>query len=179
MMKKLIIISLMLWTVSIADGQIFVGGQLGFNSIHNGETGVTQSVFKVSPGIGITLTKKWSFCFGLTYLTKEDEYNKFYISPSMRYTAFGIGDVSFIIDTGFDYASGKDKTREPGRQKFSEWNANIKPGIVLNFSDRVWFVAHIAQIGFRQEKWEYTKPTNAFGVGVDMDDVDLGLYFSF
>ena len=158
---------------------MFVGGTLGFNSIHNGETGETQGVFKVSPGIGITLTQKWSFCLGVTYLNKESEYNKFYVSPSMRYSAFGIGSVSFIVDTGFDYAIGKDKSRQSGHQKFNEWNVNVKPGIVLNFSDRVWFVAHIAQIGFKREKWENTKATTAWGAGMDMDNIDMGLYFSF
>lgn len=174
-----IILALMILVATKAQAQVFVGGTVGFNSIHNGETGTTQSVVKVSPGIGITLTGKWSFCFGLTYLNKEDEYSKFYVSPSMRYTAFSLGSVSFILDTGFDYATGRDKSREQGNQKFQECNVNIKPGIVLCFSDRVWFVAHIAQLGYNWTKWERTKPTTALGGGIDMDHIDMGLYFSF
>jgi len=85
----------------------------------------------------------------------------------------------FILDSGFDYATGKDKTRQTDRQKFNEWNVNVKPGVVLNFSDRVWFVMHIAQAGFRSEKRENAKATTAWGLGMDMDHADLGLYFSF
>ena len=177
-MKKILLLFMLFVTIQ-AKSQIFVGGSVGYNSIHNDESGNTQAVFKISPGIGITLTKKWSLCLGVTYLNKEEEYNKFHISPSIRYTAFGIGTVSFIFDTGFDYATGKDKTHELGKQKFNEWNINMKPGIVLNFSDRVWFVAHIAQLGFKREKWENSKRTTVWGAGIDMDNIDMGLYFSF
>lgn len=71
----------------------------------------------------------------------------FFVAPQTKSLSFIGGAVVY------------NPKNESEKQEFNERNINVKPGVVLSFFDRIWFMADITQLGFKQEKWKSPKTT--------------------
>ena len=171
-----------------ASAQIWVGGEVGFNTWKTTEDGATLgkgNQFVVAPEVGYKLNDKLDVAvlIGFAHAKNANELfnyeipafenaNGFKLNPYLRYTFAKAGNFSFFADGGFTYAllhpCGDNKS-------YNAWEIAIKPGIAYALSDKVSIVAHVGNIGYEFVKHGDWKQ-NEFGLGLDGNDISFGCY---
>lgn len=184
-MKKLILAAFVAVASLTASAQIWVGGEVGFNTWKESNPTDKGHQFVVAPEVGYKLTDKLDVAvlIGFAHAKNADELfnyeipdfdyaNGFKLNPYLRYTFAKAGNFSFFADGGFTYAllhiCGDSKS-------FNYWDISVKPGIAYSLSDKVSLVAHVGYIGYqftKKDDWKH----NQFGVGLDGNDISLGCY---
>lgn len=198
-MKKMILAAFVAVASLTASAQIWVGGEVGFNTSKskiNGAEWKKGSNFIVAPEVGYKLTDKLDvavlvgyahaentaeiFNYDLTDVSDDlinavDVANGFKLNPYLRYTFAKAGNFSFFADGGFSYAllhvCGDSKSA-------NAWEIAIRPGISYALSDKVSLVAHVGYAGWQFVKKDDFKK-NAFGANVDGNNISLGCYVNF
>lgn len=183
-MKK-ILIAVFVAAVSLsANAQVWVSGQLGFNTSKNSFDGTTISKahnFTLAPEIGYKLSDNIDVALQIGYAhAKSTENktnvisNKFMIFPYVRYSFATAGDFSFFVDGGFGYAlthyCGNDKST-------NTWEIALKPGVSYALSEKFGLVAHVGYLGWGFEKYDKNK-TNTVGLNADLSTISFGGYIN-
>lgn len=188
-MKK-ILIAVFIAAVSLsANAQVWVSGQLGFNTARTSVDGTTLSKgrnFTIAPEVGYKLNDKLDIAMKIGYahaknstlfnynlgIDQDFTANGFQIAPYVRYTFAKAGNFSFFADGGFGYAlihvNGYDKS-------VHAWEIAIEPGVSYALSDKFGLVAHVGNIGWQYAKYDKLK-SNAVGVNANLSTISFGAY---
>ena len=174
-MKKFLLIALLAVSAVAAKAQVYVGGQVGF--WHNDDAKTTNII--IAPEVGYTFNEKWSAGVALQYgHYKADEYkmDAFTISPYARYTYFKSGIVNLFVDGGVDFAVAKPKDGDSA----TGFGIGFKPGVSLNVTENVSFVAHFGFLGYQDADDELSDVvTKGFGFDFSGNKLEFGFYYNF
>lgn len=143
-----------------ANAQMWVGGNLGFNTektkFEDTEFSSGTS-FEIAPEVGYNLNEKWAVALALgyghydagivTFAGKEVSViiNTFSIKPYVRYTFVKAGNFSAFCDGVLDYSTTHVNGVE---NNLNSWGLAVTPGIAYAISPKVSLVAHVGEIGY-------------------------------
>jgi len=175
-MKKLFLTMIVACMTMAASAQVYLGGSVGLTGEKNGTTDKSTTYFTIAPEIGYNLSDSWAIGTKIAYYSKEDVSNQFAFAPYVRYTPWKLGQVSIFVDGGATIGFGKDKTID---KSFTSWNIGVQPGIAVNLTEKLSFVAHFGQFGYGQTKYKDIKADSKYGFGLDLSSVSFGLFFNF
>ena len=188
-MKKIILMAAFAVASVAASAQVYVGGGIGFSSekaAHAEGVDVDAlNTIKILPEVGYKLDDKMAVGIGLGFVHAKQGDNKstsFSIAPYFRYTFVKWGNVGLFADAQFAYEHVKDELVVAGQKveaKSNAWSLGIKPGVSVDLSENVTFLAKVGWLGYRSEKPEGMKASSEFGVGVDATDLSFSMLFNF
>ena len=170
-MKKIILMAAMAVATMTANAQVWMGGRLGYD--FDKLNGFKTNTINVAPEVGFTLSDNWDIAVALNYACEFGDApteNRFAINPYARYTFVKFDMVSFFLDGGFNVGA----TKVSGQDAATTWGIGIRPGLAVKLSDKVSLVSHLGNLGY-----QHSKNHNHFGIGVDNNMIDFGMYFSF
>lgn len=162
-MKKIFMIAAMAVAAVTANAQVWIGGNLGFNTetskveIAGFSTDNTTSNFEIAPEIGYNLSDQWAVAIALGYahtegtsMTFGDEtvtgnINAFTIKPYARYTFVKAGNFSAFCDGYVSYSTAHMQNVE---NNINTFGIGLAPGIAYAVSPKVTLVAHVGKLGY-------------------------------
>lgn len=177
-MKKLFLTFVAAIISLSASAQGYVGGEVGFwrNFSDN------KTTFSVAPEVGYNLSDTWAMGVTFQYVhayEKGVKINAVTFDPYARFTYAKLGPVNLFLDGGFGIAVYKEKDADDSNVG---WNVGIKPGVAVNLTDKLSFVAHIGFLGYRDSNddhpWAYYGD-DGFGFDISGNDLTFGLYYNF
>jgi len=175
-MKK-IFASLVVLFVSVAvNAQVYVGGGIGFSNVENTADDSKVTTFAIKPEIGYKLDSKWDIGTTLDFeYAKKGDYKatSFAVAPYVRYNAFKVGAVTFFADASAEIAALK----VDGGDSFSGWSIGIKPGVSVDVTKKLSFVAHAGHIGYFDT--EEINNLKGFEAGISTENLTFSLLWNF
>lgn len=177
-MKKIVLTMMAAMVAVVMDAQIYVGGAVGFQTVsHDGDS---ETAFTLKPEVGYNLNEDWAIGMAVGYGETGKDLTKvktFIINPYVRYNAVKLDKVTLFLDGSFAYQSIDPKAS----YKTNEWGIGVKPGLAVALTDHLSFVSHLGFVGYESSKPDFdgAKATNTFGVAIDANSLDFGLYFNF
>lgn len=182
MKKFLLMIAVALVSVA-ASAQVYVGGEVSYWRNHQDN----NTTFSIAPEVGYTLSDKWGIGVSLEYahnytglqshLTEGQKVNSFSVNPYARYTYAKLGPVNLFLDGGFEFATAKIKDAD---DSYTAWNIGIKPGVAVNLTKKLSFVAHVGFLGYQDADDELASTIDrGFGFHLSGNDLKFGLYYNF
>ena len=170
-----------------ANAQVYVGGNVGIASSKIGDADAVTT-YKVLPEIGYNINQNWAI--GTTAgwgkgnpVKIEDEpqknQNYFTVEPYVRYTFVRSKYINAFVDGGFGYTHVNHA--HGAAASVNAWSVGVKPGISVNLSPKVSFVAHVGFAGWKSAKADVdgAKSSDAWGVDLDGNNVTFGVYYNF
>lgn len=200
-MKKVILalfVTILFSSASKAQevGEIWLGGQVGYSTSQHGDDDRVRN-FKILPEAGYQISKKWGVGVALGYVYSEDpsdvtaisdsflgegKINYFKFSPFARYTVLSIlrqQQVALFIDGGIDYTHGKE---DNSSTTINGYGVGLRPGIKVNFTDNFAFVSKVGFLGYEHSQIKqsnFKQNKDSFRFGADLDQITIGLHYSF
>lgn len=175
-MKK-IFASLVVLFVSVAvNAQVYVGGGIGFSNVENTADDSKVTTFAIKPEIGYKLDSKWDIGTTLDFeYAKKGDYKatSFAVAPYVRYNAFKVGAVTFFADASAEIAALK----VDGGDSYSGWSIGIKPGVSVDVTKKLSFVAHAGHIGYFDT--EEINNLKGFEAGISTENLTFSLLWNF
>ena len=181
-MKKVMMTLVAALMTVAASAQVYVGGSLGIGSVKLGANDAKTS-FKIVPEIGYNINDEWAVGLAIGYqqgecklgkadYLQETEMKLFGVNPYVRNTFLRTKYVNVFVDGGLTYQTVKDFG--------SDFQIGLKPGVAVNFNDKLSFVAHIGFIGYETFSPKGDgKSSNTVGVDLDGNNITFGLYWNF
>lgn len=195
-MKKFFMTAALAVAALAANAQVYVGGE--FNLWRNTEHSANTTNFKVAPEIGYILDddSEIGVAVGYNHIYNGNhngstKNNSFSIAPYYRYNFLKLKNVNLFVEAGFGVATGKVKTTVKGAgQEVSvesdaanSYEFGLKPGVAVNLSNKVSFVAKAGFFGYRTTNDAAGHANvfgeNGFGVGLNSNDLSFGLVYKF
>lgn len=186
-MKKILVfaIAAMISVCASAKG-LYVGGQAGF--WHESDDRSSVNTLSILPEIGYNLSDEWAIGstigYEMSHVCGWSSTHIFEISPYARYTYFksNNGLVSLFLDGGAGVGLGW--THYKGGDDSDTaciWNIGIKPGVALNLSKNVSFVAHIGMLGYQgaNDAARDGGYKSEGGLLLNGNNISLGFYVNF
>lgn len=165
------------------SAQVYVGGSIGVASVAD-KANESQTVYKFVPEIGYNLNDDWAVGVELGYqkgacslgegvFGQDTDTELFSIAPYARYTFVKSKLVNLFVDGGIGIGSYKDLG--------TQFMLGFKPGVALNLTESLSFVAHVGYVGMESFNWEQKGLDTITNVGVSLDNTNLtfGLYYNF
>ena len=186
-MKKIILMAAFAVASVAASAQVYVGGGIGFSSnkaAHAEGVDVDAvNTIEILPEVGYKLDDKMAVGIGLGFVNAKQGDNKstsFSIAPYFRYTFVKWGNVGLFADAQFAYENTKVEVNNV-EAKSNAWSLGIKPGVSVDLTEKVTFLAKVGWLGYRSEKPDADgmKASSEFGVGVDATDLSFSMLFNF
>ena len=178
-MKKIVMMAVMAVAAVSANAQVWVGGEVGFNTstntvkISDVSVDKTTNNFVLAPEVGYNLNEKWAVAMKLGFIhsdnnaevtelinnsgvfpfnLKSTATNAFSINPYARYTFVKAGNFSFFVDGGVGYASVHVNGMSDYCNNINQFNVGINPGVTYAVSPKVSLVAHVGDLSY-QNMW--------------------------
>ena len=176
-MKKILMTIAAAFVATAMSAQVYVGGNVGFSTTsHDGES---VSKFSIVPEVGYNLDENWAVGIALGYSQSgkgDNKMKEFQISPYARYTFAKFNKVNLFVDGGLGYVH-----EDFAGEKINTFRVGFKPGVAVNLTDQLSFVAHVGFFGYQNEKLDEkgAKATHTYTAAVDRNDLTFGLYFNF
>ncbi|WP_299180619.1 outer membrane beta-barrel protein [uncultured Aquimarina sp.] len=193
-MKKLILTAIAVFTLTFvnaqdggfAKGDIFVSGSFGYNSTSTGD--IKNNSFEFTPRVGFFVSENIAVGARLGFTTSKQEapftediknnsfnagaFGRYYFTPSSKFSVFG--------EVAFEYASSKQE-QGTGELKINGFGLNVGPGVSYFLSDHFALEAFWGALAYATAKPDIdgADSTNAVSVGLDLDDINLGLVYKF
>jgi hypothetical protein len=181
-MKKVMMTLVAALMTVAASAQVYVGGSLGIGSVKLGANDAKTS-FKIVPEVGYNINDEWAVGLAIGYqqgecslgkgeYMQDTEMKMFGVNPYVRNTFLHTKYVNVFVDGGLTYENIKDFG--------NNFQVGLKPGIAVNFNDKLSFVAHIGFIGYETFSPKGDgKSSNTVGVDLDGNNITFGLYYNF
>lgn len=162
-------------------GDWWIGGSVGvdYTKVKNGNE-VTK--FNILPEAGYAFSDRWAVGMSLGYV--HDEYmsgadkvkrDGFKINPFARWSFYRSNFANLFLDGGAGYTYIDNKFTDKETNAFE---VGIRPGVMVNVSDRVSILGKFGFLGYEYDKTGSTK-TNRFAANFDLDQIQLGVNFRF
>lgn len=184
-MKKIMMTLAAVAVAATMNAQVYVGGGIGFQTSKQGDD--KNTLITVMPEFGYNLDESWAVGITLGYGHSKDTAKKgsvessvktdvFQISPYARYTFAKFDKVNLFIDGGVDYVHTKI-----GDAKNNAFGVGLKPGVAVNLTEKLSFVAHVGFLGYTYAKDDFdgAEAENTFGFDLDGNDLKFGIYYNF
>lgn len=190
MKKVLLTLVVTLMTIS-ASAQIYLGGEVG--SWRDWEDGANKTSVTLRPEIGYNLDENWAIgtTIGWQYNYygnavnptngKSLKVNTLIVAPYARYTFLKLNNVNLFLDGGFGFATSKVK----GFDAVNSWEVGVKPGVSVNLTDKLSFIAHCGFLGYRTADQSVGNVSispfgeNGFGFSAKATDLSFGFIWNF
>ena len=193
-MKKVILLSIIMFVAVAANAQLYVGGSVGVSTSKykaEGSTDVVSSAsFNIFPDFGYRLNNKLdiglSFGYGASrnpssYIGgEEDKSTDWEIAPYLRYNLVRFGKLSVLgravvfggrskADVYVSGGLGSVKTES----KISYYGLDIKPVMTYSLSDRFDLLADLnfLSLSLYQTKKDGSGTTTRFNFGIDSNNI--------
>ena len=170
-----------LLAVVSVDAQVFVGGSVNVEAEDNKRTETTSTKFSIEPEIGYMFNDKWGVGvkFGYGQSGKGDgKTTTFRLGYYLRYSYATFDKVNLFLDGGGMAENEKVKAND-----YKDVRADIgfKPGVSVNLTDRLSFVAHLGFIGWNFEGTDKDGDDgiNTWRLSFDATQLNFGLYYNF
>ncbi|WP_378174534.1 porin family protein [Aquimarina sp. SS2-1] len=191
-MKKLILTAIAVFTLTFvnaqdggfAKGDIFVSGSFGYDSESTGDN--KNNTFSITPRVGFFVTENITVGARLGYTTQKIEvgggetkinalnagaFGRYYFTPSNKFSIFG--------ELGLDYVSAKTEIASTDSTT-DGFGINVGPGVSYFISDHFALEAFWGALGYATAKADgAADSTDLFTIGLDLDDINLGLVYKF
>lgn len=188
-MKKLLFTLAAVVISLTASAQVYLGGEVGFWRNYD----ANHTNFSLVPEIGYNLDENWAIGTTIGYdynYAKGIKVNSFEVAPYARYTFVKFDNVSLFLDGGFGFATSKAKYKSYSSDSYNSWEIGIKPGVKVDLTSKLSFIAHIGFLGYRDNDdisaadYKLSVPTGAFGekgfgFKVNGNDLKFGLLYNF
>ncbi len=177
-MKKIVLAAFVAVASLSANAQVWVGGQVGFQSKEVND--VETTTFQVLPEIGYTLNDSWDLAIALgedySKVKDHDALSSFVVNPYARYTFAKTGNVSFFLNMGFSIKTGDFYSANLGKTYAdeTEWGIGIAPGVKFDASDKVSLVATLGGLGYTAADDDH-----AFGFNANGNALQFGVQYHF
>ena len=178
-MKKILMTMAAMLVTMTMSAQVYVGGEVGFNSVsHDGNS---TTAFTLKPEVGYVLDDNWALglAFGYSESGKNSTKVKtLSVNPYARFTFAKFDHVNLFLDGGFDFTNVDSKS---AGHKTNNFGIGVKPGVAVNLNEKISFVAHCGFLGYKTSKPDYdgAKSTDTVGFDFDANNITFGLYFNF
>ncbi len=182
-MKKFLMTIAAVFVAMNMSAQVYVGGSVGVASVTD-NLNESQTVYKFVPEIGYNLNDDWAVGVELGYqkgacnlgngaFGQDTDTEVFSIAPYARYTFVKSKLINLFVDGGVGIGSYKDLG--------TQFLLGFKPGVAVNLSESLSFVAHVGFVGMESFNWKQDGIDNSTNVGVSLDNNNLtfGLYYNF
>lgn len=183
-MKKVLMTLAVAFIAVAANAQVYLGGSVGVatSEVKGGDDVTT---YQVLPEIGYKINRDWAIGtvlgWGKGTPVKIESESRNYVTfePYVRYTFAHSKYVNAFIDGGFGYTHF-NHAHTPGSKSVDAWTAGLKPGVSVNLSKKVSFVAHVGFLGWQSVKEDKAdKDAHVWGVSLDGNNVTFGVYYNF
>lgn len=189
-MKKIMMTLVAAFVAVAASAQVYVGGAVGIGSskVLGGDSKMN---YEIVPEIGYNITPDWAIGTTIGFgkgkpvsVQNMDELSSYFkVSPYIRYTFVHTKYVNVFADGAFGYTH-YNKSEVAKRQNQDDsghvWSVGIKPGIAINLNRKVSFVAHVGFLGYKNYKDKArSESENAWGVDLDGNNIQFGVYYTF
>ncbi len=187
MKKQLLLFVLFLGLMSTgaqAQGKMFLGLDLGFNSNDAGYNGNHEvSQFNLGPSLGYWLNDNSAIVVGINFSSHDNK------TDDIKDTGFGIGaefrygwhfgdNVYVYLAPGIGFNSYK--TDDSGTEtKWTQLDIGISPGVSYMLADKWSINAYFGGLGYSSQKPDGGDAVNAFGLSLDMSSLGFGLWYHF
>ena len=162
-----------------ASAQVYLGGEVGL--WRNWDANHTS--FSINPEIGYNLDENWAIgtTIGYTYNYNSGiKTNAFEVAPYARYTYAKFDAVSLFLDGGFGFQTYKVSQDGHSSDSMNGWQVGIKPGVKVDLTSKLSFVAHVGFLGYRDaDDNKSAWGENGFGFKLDGNNLGFGLYYNF
>lgn len=164
-----------------ASAQFYVGGSLGIGSVKAGNLDA-ETTYKIVPEVGYNINDEWAVGIALGYqkgactlgqgaYAQDVDLKVFGVNPYVRNTFLNTKYVNVFVDGGLAYENYKDFG--------NNFQVGLKPGVAVNFNDKLSFVAHFGFIGYETFSPKGDgKSSNTVGVDLDGNNITFGLYWN-
>ena len=181
-MKKILMTMAAAFVAVTMSAQVYLGGSIGVASVKDSNADA-ETLFKIVPEVGYNINAAWAVGVSLGYQKgtcdlMSDFFDAgtqeiFQINPYVRYTFINSKLINVFVDGGVDFSSYKDAG--------TGLNFGFKPGVAVNLSDNLSFVAHVGFIGYKSynPKADGLDTRNKVGVDLNGNNLLFGLYYNF
>ena len=184
-MKKLFLLVVAAVMTLTASAQVYLGGEMNF--WRDWEDGANNTTFQLAPEIGYNLDEKLAIGttigYAYSYLGNADtKINAITIAPYVRYTWLKLDNVNLFLDGGFGFGTYKAKIDGHSGDAQNAWEIGLKPGVSVNLTDKLSFIAHVGFFGYRTSDNEIAETfygQDGFGLKLDGTDLKFGLVWNF
>lgn len=180
-------------TVGFNMGDTFITGAVGFNSQTTGD--VKNNTFSIAPSVGYFVTPNVAIGARVGYTNSTAKYTEANVNFSNEVNAFEIGAFgryywmptsrfSIFSELAANYANAKN-TLNAGNvsvdNKANGFNIALAPGINYFLSPNFALEATWGIINYSSVKPDVDGAiaTDNFGIGLDLNDISLGLVYKF
>lgn len=179
-MKKILFAMATAFISLTASAQVYVGGEVAF--WRNWVDGANETTFKILPEIGYNLSEDWAIGTQIGYQYDYNsgmKFNTFVVAPYARWTYAKFDAVSLFLDGGFEFGTTKASGKGVKDDAHNSWGIGIKPGVKVDLTDKLSFIAHAGFFGYRESDDYEIFGKNGFGLDVDGNALQFGLYYNF
>ncbi len=193
-MKKLILAAVAVFTLGFvnaqdggfAKGDIFASGSFGYSSQSNGDA--KSTAFQITPRIGFFVSDNIVVGARIGYNAQKQEipftdevkintfnggaFGRYYFTPSSKFSIFG--------ELGVDYLSIKTEIASIDTT-VDGVGIGGGPGVSYFISDHFALEAFWGALSYSSTKPDIdgAESTDTFSIGVNLDDINLGLVYKF
>ena len=139
---------------------------------------VDKTSFSITPDVGYNLSEKWAVGVELAYAHNGYDGDKlnsnaFALAPYARYSFYENKIVRLFLDMGFGFSTYKEKHVD----SVNGFEIGVKPGLAVKLNDNFSFITKVGFAGYRDDY--YRGEENGFGVGLDGENISIGIEYEF
>jgi len=168
-----------------STGDVFISGSVGINSEKTGDQ--KESGFEISPKVGFFVTDNIAIGGRLGFSSDKEEnaagvetldesrltvgvFGRYYFTPASDFSLFG--------QLGVDYSTVDNKLADAQE---NEIGANLGLGLSYFVSSNFAIEATWAGLGYlsNDNGGDGAEKTNSFGLGANLDSINLGVVYKF
>ena len=204
-MKKIMMIAAMMVAAVSANAQVWIGGEVGFNTstntvkVNGVSTDETTNNFTIAPEIGYNLSDKWAVAVKVAFAHSGNNAqvaalvanwglnnattNAFAINPYARYTFVKSGNFSAFVDGGVAYSTIHINGTSDVLGNINQVKVGFNPGVAYAISPKVGLVAHLGDLSY-ESTWCKAKNVDVkvsegkFNIGL-WNSISFGAYYNF
>lgn len=181
-------------------GSVFLSGSAGFSSKTFGDE--KENTFNFSPRVGFFVSNNIAIGIALGFEgTKTEEFNgpsfdeittsdfsigafgRYYFTPASKFSVFG--ELGFNVVSGkIEFDSTIGNTTVSSEFKANGFNIGLAPGVSYFISDSWALEAKWGMLSYNTTEPDApagftSESTDTFSLGLDLDDLSLGLVYKF
>ena len=174
-------------TEGFAQGSTFITGAVGFASESIAEE--KTSGFTIAPSVGYFVTPNIAIGAKLGYTSLKNEEGSYEETTDLltagvfgRYYWMPASKFSIFAELGADYRSlTEDDNTISNEYKSNGFGIQLAPGMNYFLNNNFALEAKVGVLGYSSDKPDYTgaEATDNFNIGLNLNDITLGLVYKF